>query len=397
MRRFPQSFVRRVNIDGDARIDPSADGQFGRTVGSRDRVRHFGHVSGDWIRVGHGARRTKTEGATWSRLIDAASGAPVAPLRYLDVNNRQESQTITFSAAANRYTTAWVRTYDRVIGQAVDTEGQSARALRHQERHRRQRLRLRLRTDLGQPQLQRRFRDDGDCHGGLVRHRVHQRARCRRNPDPRSVPRDLRADHGEQSAHHRRERGRRAVPGRPQLPPRGAALHVSIRPTPNGNPGPNPPPTPAPAPMTIDLSPQAAPNGSWFLAEGVASSQPFNTFYLVANENPNPVSVRAYFADSDGKVKTTTFDVPARSRHTVDLGASIGTGHLRVGVPVSDAGSGHLRRALRLLRSESRGQHGRHGHEVAESRPGTSPRVRAAANTSPTTSCCSTRRRIRSP
>jgi hypothetical protein len=62
------------------------------------------------------------------------------------------------------------------------------------------------------------------------------------------------------------------------------------------------------------------------MAEGVAGEQSFNSYYLVVNEHPNPVSVRAYFADSNGNVKMTTFDVPARSRHTLDLGDIIGAG-----------------------------------------------------------------------
>ena len=59
---------------------------------------------------------------------------------------------------------------------------------------------------------------------------------------------------------------------------------------------------PAAAAVTRDhrFSPQAAPNGSWFLAEGVASNVGggFDTYYLMANPDPTtPVDVHLVFLE----------------------------------------------------------------------------------------------------
>ena len=117
----PQSYVRRVNIDGTVgpihQLTDGSDGQSDPEIACDTSARVWRLVS-RWD--------TAHTGVPGRHVVPAdrcRDGAPVAPLRYLDVNNRQESQTITFSAAANRYTTAWVRTYNRVIGQAVDTAG----------------------------------------------------------------------------------------------------------------------------------------------------------------------------------------------------------------------------------------------------------------------------------
>jgi hypothetical protein len=97
-----------------------------------------------------------------------------------------------------------------------------------------------------------------------------------------------------------------------------------------GGPGQPPPPPPdPPVSAPIDLTPQGAPNGSWFLSEGSAGTTPtgFSTYYLIANENPVPVSVRAYFAREDGFTYAKTYNVGAASRLTLDLRAEVGSGN----------------------------------------------------------------------
>jgi hypothetical protein len=87
-----------------------------------------------------------------------------------------------------------------------------------------------------------------------------------------------------------------------------------------GNPG-----NPGGETELIDLSPTGAPNGSWFLAEGIAQPFPgFTTFYLIVNENAEPVNVRAYFSRNDGKTFSRTFAVAAHARKTLNLAVEIG-------------------------------------------------------------------------
>jgi hypothetical protein len=78
---------------------------------------------------------------------------------------------------------------------------------------------------------------------------------------------------------------------------------------------------------TIDLSPGGAPNGSWFLAEGFAQNIPngFHTFYLIANENPEPVNVRVYFSGDNGKTFSRRLTIAANSRKTLNLAEETGT------------------------------------------------------------------------
>lgn len=96
----------------------------------------------------------------------------------------------------------------------------------------------------------------------------------------------------------------------------------------NTGTGPPPPPPPPPPTTVIDLSPTAAPNGSWFLAEGVESGTPdgFHTFYLLANENDVPVQVRAYFASDSGTVTARDYTIGPRSRTTISLADAAGAG-----------------------------------------------------------------------
>jgi hypothetical protein len=96
-------------------------------------------------------------------------------------------------------------------------------------------------------------------------------------------------------------------------------------------PGQPPPPPPSGENELIDLSPAGAPNGSWFMAEGVshdkqADPNGFVTFYLIVNENPEPVTVRAYFSREDGRTFSRTFTVPANARISPNLSDVAGLG-----------------------------------------------------------------------
>jgi hypothetical protein len=85
--------------------------------------------------------------------------------------------------------------------------------------------------------------------------------------------------------------------------------------------GGGPPPPPPPPPPPIELTGPNVPNGSWFLAEGAESGTPtgFHTFYLVANENDDPLDARVWFVGDDGTLKYRAFAVAARSRTTISL------------------------------------------------------------------------------
>jgi hypothetical protein len=320
----PQSFVRRVNIDGSVgpihQLTDGSDGQSDPEIAC--------DTNGTCLAVGfawdsaHAA--TKNEGASWSRLIDAATGAPVAALRYLDVANRQESQSIAFNAASNRYNVAWVRTFNRVIGQAVDTAG----------------------NPLGLYSIKTGTGGNG-CDFGFGQ----ISASLTYNPGSGTLAigmtdwcglayiHELDSAGLPMSGQFHQVSGLPTNDNQPAIAANaGAAQFLFIhnynyvaprarlyQANATGNPNPNPNPNPTPLP-TIDLTEAAAPNGSWFLAEGVANAGGWFTYYLVSNENDTPVSVRAFFANEFGAVKTSTFDVPARSRYTIDLGAVAGHG-----------------------------------------------------------------------
>ena len=160
--------------------------------------------------------------------------------------------------------------------------------------------------------------------------------------------------------------------------------------------GGGPPPPPPPPPPPIDLSAAGAPNGSWFLAEGAESGTAtgFHTFYLVANEHDDPVDARVWFAGDDGTLKYRAFTVAARSR-TNDQPGQRGERRLRRDLPVDDAGSRHLRRAIDLLGSRTSRAAPASRRSRACPPPGTSPRARAAASCSTTSSSSSTRCRRR--
>jgi hypothetical protein len=96
-------------------------------------------------------------------------------------------------------------------------------------------------------------------------------------------------------------------------------------------PEPPPPPPPTGENEVIDLSPAGAPNGSWFMAEGISHDlqhdpNGFITFYLMVNENNEPVTVRAYFSRQDGRTFSRTVTIPANSRETFNLAEVAGLG-----------------------------------------------------------------------
>jgi hypothetical protein len=94
-----------------------------------------------------------------------------------------------------------------------------------------------------------------------------------------------------------------------------------------GGGGGNPPPGPPPS-ETITLAGADIQNGSWFLAEGAANpaANGYRTYYLVENDNPVPIRVRAYFAAENGYTIKKEIDVPAESRSTFDLLGVAGAG-----------------------------------------------------------------------
>lgn len=116
-----------------------------------------------------------------------------------------------------------------------------------------------------------------------------------------------------------------------------------------GGGGTPPPPPPPPPTDPTHISLGDAPNGSSFFAEGFASSdaQRFNTYYQILNDHDEQAAtVRAYFArqTSDGTVslKERRFEVPKRSRVTIELRHTVGDGawssvfqSLTPGVPIT--------------------------------------------------------------
>lgn len=93
-------------------------------------------------------------------------------------------------------------------------------------------------------------------------------------------------------------------------------------------PGPQPPAPPPPLPVSIDLSTANAPEGSWFLAEGVASDEPlnFNTFYLLVNPHSTQVEVRGYYARENGQAVERSYTIAPHSRLTLSLRQEVGVG-----------------------------------------------------------------------
>lgn len=94
----------------------------------------------------------------------------------------------------------------------------------------------------------------------------------------------------------------------------------------NLTPPPDQRPSPSLPPVTqIDLN---VPNGSWFFAEGVASSDGllFDTKYVLVNEGDQEVSVRGYFSKDDGTTTEKTYLLGAQTRRTLSLKTEVGNG-----------------------------------------------------------------------
>ena len=66
-----------------------------------------------------------------------------------------------------------------------------------------------------------------------------------------------------------------------------------------------------------------APWHSWHFAEGAAQAR-FETFYLIQNANPVPITVNAAFFTEDGQMLLRSYPGPASSRSTVYLNAELG-------------------------------------------------------------------------
>jgi hypothetical protein len=63
-----------------------------------------------------------------------------------------------------------------------------------------------------------------------------------------------------------------------------------------------------------------APSSQWFFAEG-ATGAFFDTFFLIANPNPDPVTVRATYLLYTGESFTKDYPVAANSRFTISAGS----------------------------------------------------------------------------
>jgi hypothetical protein len=76
------------------------------------------------------------------------------------------------------------------------------------------------------------------------------------------------------------------------------------------------------------------PQSAWVFAEGAAAPG-FDTFYLLQNPNPFPITVRGHFAIDGGGYTEQTYQVGANARFTVYLNAVVG----QVGGVAADFGS----------------------------------------------------------
>ena len=66
-----------------------------------------------------------------------------------------------------------------------------------------------------------------------------------------------------------------------------------------------------------------APQTSWVFAEGAAAER-FDSFYLLLNPNPSPITVQARFLPESGMPTVKNITVAGRSRHTIYLNAELG-------------------------------------------------------------------------
>ena len=344
------------------RRDPDVDRRLGRSFGSRDCVRHSRHVPGDWIRAGILPRSPGRHVVPADRCRERSARGS---LRYLDADNRQESQTITFSGAANRYTAAWVRTYNRVIGQGVDTGGNPLGLYS-------------IKTgyggkgcDSGYGQIAASLTynaGSGTMAIGMVDWcgiaYVHELDGAG-GPIAGSVSSDLRAGHARQSAHDCCQRRRRAISWPSTTTSTWRRARVCSRPT---RVAADPPP---PTPLRIRPRRRSiCPSGRaerQLVPVGRCGERGRVVHLLSGQQREREPGLGARVLRERGWHGQ---DRELRRAGEKPLHGRPGSGRrpwrLRRGVSEFDSRSGHLRRAFRLLRSELRGQHAGHGHEGAQ-------------------------------
>jgi hypothetical protein len=324
---LPQSFVRRVSADGTLgdvfQLTDNSDGLSDPEIACDAATNRCLAVGFSWDTAHN------TQGATWARLVDAPSAAPIGAMALLDFGNRQESQTVTFSGASNQFIVAWVRTYNRVVGRTVALDGTQGAGL------------YSIKTGNG---------NTASCAYGFGQ--INASLHFNRASQTSAIGvvdwcgvayiQELDGGGGPIANQFYSVSGLSTVDNQPAIAPNEVDaqflyLHNYKYVSPysrvyqanassgggGGGGGPTPPP-----PVTIDLSPAGAPNGSWFLAEGAANAgaNGFKTYYLLQNVNPVDVTVRAYFSDEFGSTAVKQFTVPRASRTTVSLQEQVGAG-----------------------------------------------------------------------
>jgi hypothetical protein len=325
-RFMPQSYVRRFNMDGTVgdiqQLTDNSDGLSDPEIACDPVSNHCLTVGFSWDTAHN------TQGATWARLIDAGSAAPIGGMMILDSANRQESQTVTFSAATNQFVVAWVRTYNRVVGKTVAPDGTQGAGL------------YSIKTGNG---------NQASCAYGYgqvnasLQYNHGSGTSAIGIVDWCGVAFIQELDGGGQpiASQFFPVSGLATLDNQPAIAaneqdaqflflhnykyvsPYSRAYQANLSSGGGGGGGGTPPP-----PTLIDLSPAGAPNGSWFLAEGAANpgANGFKTYYLIQNTNPVDVTVRAYFSGENGIATVKQFTVPKQSRTTVNLQDQVGAG-----------------------------------------------------------------------
>jgi hypothetical protein len=322
--QLPQSYVRRVSVDGTVgqvfQLTDNSDGLSDPEIACDPATSRCLAVGFSWDSA-HGV-----QGATWSRLIDGTTGAPLAPMRLLDAGVRQESQTIAFSQSSGQFIVSWVRTYNRVIGITVDVNGNPTVG----------QYLIKGPTGNGCDFMYGQIggsltynAGSGTSAIGLVDYcgiAYIQELTSAGAPiaGGYQVVSGLSTDDNQPTvAANAADAQFAIVHNYKYAAPRSRVFQSSTRSGGGGGGG------GGGGEVTIDLSPAAAPNGSWFLAEGSANSAPngFKSFYLMENSNPVPISVRVYFANEAGKAVMKTYDIGANTRKTLSLIAEVGAGN----------------------------------------------------------------------
>jgi hypothetical protein len=326
---LPQSYARRIAADGTlgdvVQLTDNSDGLSDPEIACDPASSRCLAVGFSW----DSAHAAPNQGATWARLIDGTTGAPLAPMRLLDAGVRQESQTITWSQSAGQFIVAWVRTYNRIVGITVDVNGNPAAGQYS--------IKSPIDTGCGAGYGQvggslTYNPGSGTSAIGLVDWcgvAYIQELTGAGAPIPgagyQTVSGIATVDNQPTVAANAADAQFLIVHNFQYVAPRSRLFQSNNR----GGGGPNPPPPGGPTPATIDLSPTAAPNGSWFLAEGSANSSPngFKTFYLIENANPVDVGVNVYFSNDQGVAYLKQYVVPANGRKTLSLISEIGPGN----------------------------------------------------------------------